>query len=258
MLRITDASVIRAILERDRPWAVYALGDLSPGFAAYCDWFALQDEPPALVLLYRRFDPPILFAMGAPDRVARLIQEIDAPAVSFHVRPDIVAALRPDYRFADLRPMWRMIVDSETFRPVALDDADASPLSRADIDAITGLYADGHEKGESPDFFDPSMVEQGIFWGVWEGDELVAVAGTHLISSADGVCAIGNVYTRHDRRGHGLAARVTSAVVSEAFRRNLRTVVLNVAQRNRAAARMYERLGFSRYCDFAEGLALRS
>ena len=256
MPRIADPSVIRNILERDRPWAVYALGDLSPGFAEYCDWFALQAEPPALILLYRRFDPPIFFAMGAPDRVARLIQEIDTPAVSFHVRPDIVAAMRPDYRFADLRPMWRMIVDAETFRPKDLDDA--SPLSGANIDAITGLYADGHEKGESPDFFDPSMVEQGMFWGVWDGDELVAVAGTHLIAPPYGVCAIGNVYTRRDRRGHGLAARVTSAVVSDAFRRNLRTVVLNVAQRNRAAARVYERLGFRRYCDFAEGLALRS
>lgn len=256
MPRIADPSVIRTILELDRPWAAYALGDLSPGFAEHCEWFALLDEPPALVLLYRRFDPPVLFALGSPDRLACLMQEIETPAVSLQVRPDAMAAILPHYRSAELRAMWRMLVGPETFRATAIGEA--SPLSGADIDAITGLYADGHQRGEGPDFFDPSMVDQGIFRGVWEGAELVAVAGTHLVAPSYGACAIGNVYTRHDRRCHGLAARVTSAVVSDALRRNLPTVVLNVNQRNAAATRVYERLGFRWYCDFVEGLALRS
>ena len=255
MPRLDDLSAIRTILELDRPWAVYALGDLSPGFAEHCEWFAFQDEPPALVLLYRRFDPPVLFAQGPPDRIARLMQEIEAPALSLHVRTDALAAILPPYRSPELRPMSRMLVEPETFRPVA---GEASPLGRADLDAINGLYADGHQTGEGPDFFDPSMVEQGMFRGVWEGDELVAVAGTHLIEEAYGVCAIGNVYTRRDRRRRGLASCVTSAVVSEALLRNLPTVALNVDQRNAAARSVYERLGFRRYCEFVEGLALRS
>jgi len=256
MPRIADLSGIRSILELDRPWAVYALGDLSPGFAEHCKWFALQDEPPALVLLYGRFEPPVLFALGPPDRLACLMQEIDSPAVTLQVRPDALAAILAHYQSADLQAMWRMLVEPETFRPVAVGGA--APLGGADIDAIQALYADGHQRGEGPHFFDPSMVEQGIFRGVWEGDALVAVAGTHLVAPSLGVCAIGNVYTRHDRRGRGLSARVTSAVVSDAFLRNLPTVVLNVDQRNAAAIRVYERLGFRRYCDFAEGLARRS
>lgn len=255
-LRTADPSVIRPILELDRPWAVYALGDLSPGFAEHCEWFALQDEPPALVLLYRRFDPPVLFALGSPGRLARVMTEIEAPAFYLQVRPDVLPVILLHYRPAELRPMWRMVVDPQTFRAAALGDA--LPLSEADVDAITRLYADGHERGQSPDFFDPSMVEQGIFWGVRERDELVSVAGTHLIAPSSGVCAVGNVYTRHDRRGQGLGARVTSAVVSEALRRSLRTVVLNVDRRNTAAIRVYERLGFLGYCDFLEGLVLRS
>jgi ribosomal protein S18 acetylase RimI-like enzyme len=256
MPRIADLSAIRTILELDRPWAVYALGDLSPGFAEHCEWFAFPDEPPALLLLYRRFDPPVLFAQGPADRVARLMQEIEAPALSLHVRTEALAAILPPYRSPELRPMWRMLVEPETFRPAAAGEA--ALLSGADIDAIKGLYADGHQAGEGPDFFDPSMVEQGMFRGVWEGDELVAVAGTHLVEPTFGVCAIGNVYTRRDRRRRGLASRVTSAVVSDALLRNLPTVALNVDQRNAAARRVYERLGFKRHCDFVEGLALRA
>ncbi len=247
---------MRAILEHDRPWAVYALGDLSPGFAEHCQWFALQDTSPALLLLYQRFDVPVLFAIGSPSHLERLIREIDAPVISLHVRQDALAAIGTRYRPAEVRAMWRMVVDPESFRPVP--SGPTSRLTPGDIGAITHLYSDGDRRGEGPDFFDGSMVEQGIYRGVWEGEELVSVAGTHIVVPSEGVCAIGNVYTRHDRRRQGLGARVTSAAVSDALARAFPTVVLNVDQRNAAAIRVYERLGFRLYCDFAEGLARRS
>jgi GNAT superfamily N-acetyltransferase len=256
MPRTADPSLIRTILERDRPWAVYALGDLSPDFAEHCLWFALPEPSPALLLLYQRFDPPVLFALGSPSRLGRLIQEVDAPVISLHVRRDALAAIRTRYRPMEIRAMSRMVVDPEGFRPV--ESGATSRLTGADVDAINHLYADGDRRGEGPDFFDRSMVEQGLFRGVWEGGELVAVGGTHLVVPSEGVCAVGNVYTRHDRRGQGLGARVTSAVVSDALAREFPTVVLNVDQGNAAAIRVYQRLGFRRYCDFVEGLARRS
>jgi predicted GNAT family acetyltransferase len=65
------------------------------------------------------------------------------------------------------------------------------------------------------------------------------------------------VYVRQDRRGRGLAARVTSAVAADALAKGLRTVALNVSQMNSAALRVYERLGFRLYCPFVAGRALR-
>lgn len=253
---LTDPSLIRRILERDRPWAVYALGDLSPGFAEHSRWFALPDAPPALLLLYGRFDPPILFALGPPRRLQDLVAEIEPPVVSLQVRAGALAAVQTRYRRVEACPMWRMVVDARSFRPVA--SGPTSPLRADDVGAITSLYADGDERSEGPDFFDPSMVEQGIFRGVWEGEELVSVAGTHLVVPSEGVCAVGNVYTRHDRRGRGFGVRVTSAVVSTALARGIPTVVLNVDQRNASAIRVYERLGFRLHCDFVEGPAFRS
>ncbi len=74
-----------------------------------------------------------------------------------------------------------------------------------------------------------------------------------------GVAAVGNVYTRRDRRGRGLAARVTSAVTAHLLRHDppLSTVALNVNQHNAAALRVYAGLGYERYCGFHEGLARR-
>ncbi len=68
---------------------------------------------------------------------------------------------------------------------------------------------------------------------------------------------MGNVYTRRDRRGRGLAARVTSAVTAHLLRHDppLSTVALNVNQHNAAALRVYAGLGYERYCGFHEGLA---
>ena len=253
--RVEDPARIRALLESDRPWAAYALADLEPGFREHCLWLAREDSPPALVMLYRRVNPPVIFALGSAERLASLFREIEEPALYLHVRPEALPAIETRYRTAEVRPQWRMTLEPEHFRPVP--PGDASRLGPRDVEAIRALYADGEPRGEAPDFFDPSMVGQGIFRGVQERGELVAVAGTHVVSHAESVCAIGNVYVRHDRRGRGLGASVTSAVAADALSQGLRTVALNVSQQNRAALRVYERLGFRLYCPFVAGRAFR-
>src|SRR5439155_19334107 len=95
----------------------------------------------------------------------------------------------------------------------------------------------------------------GVFCGIREGEDLIAVAGTHLVSAAESVGAVGNIYTRRDRRGRGLATQTTAAVVAELRRLGIATIVLNVSRTNVPAVRVYERLGFRRYCDYFEGRA---
>jgi len=90
---------------------------------------------------------------------------------------------------------------------------------------------------------------------VREGAGLVAVAGTHVFAPPEGVAGLRNIYTRRDRRGHGLGGRVTAAVVSELLRRNVSTIVLNVNEANAPAIRVYEKLGFRPYCPYFEMIA---
>jgi RimJ/RimL family protein N-acetyltransferase len=252
---IHDRDSIRAILRTDPRWSLYALGDLAPGYFEHCEWHAADDGVPALLLLYRAVTPPVLFAAGEPLAAARLAEEIAEPAVYLHVRPEAAQALEPLYRPLEQKPMLRMALDRSRFRPES--EANAVPLGKADAARVEKLYADGIETGESPDFFFPTMIERGVFFGIEEDGELAAVAGTHLAVPEEGVAAVGNVYTRRDRRGRGLAGRLTGAVTLELLRMGIPVVGLNVNQRNAAAIRVYERLGFATHCEFVEGPAVR-
>jgi ribosomal protein S18 acetylase RimI-like enzyme len=253
--RLVDPAAIRALLEADRPWSVYALGDLAPGFAEHSEWRCADDEP-ALILLYRAFETPVLFALGDPLFISPLLDEIRGePRMYLSIRPEILPLVSTHWRVENETAMWRMIVTPETFRPVEMEGV--VRLGPGDLSALRRLYADGEPSGEAPDFFSPDMLARGVFFGIFEGSELMASAGTHLVAPSESVGAVGNVYTRRDRRGRGLAARLTSAVTAALLEMRLRTVALNVNQRNAAAVRVYEGLGYERHSQFYEGLAIR-
>lgn len=250
---LTDLAVVRARLETDRSWAVYALGDLAPGFREHSAWYA---APGALLLLYRAFETPVLFTLGPPENIGPLLDEIAHEREMYlSIRPEVLPLIEARWQVKHLAAMWRMVLDPARFLPQPSDGV--VRLAPADLPALEALYADGQATGEVPDFFNPPMLAQGVFFGVREGEALVAAAGTHLVSTELSVGAVGNVYTRRDRRGRGLAARVTSAVTAELKQSGLTTIALNVNQHNAPAQRVYARLGYQRYGAFYEGVAFK-
>jgi len=121
---LRDPGAIRAILATDRPWSLYALGDLAPGLFEHCSWFQTATEPRALILLYRGFSVPVLFTLGSPEGVATLLTEIAAESSLYlHVRPEIVPVLETCYRIPEKKPMCRMLLDPAMYRPAATDGA---------------------------------------------------------------------------------------------------------------------------------------
>ena len=247
---LTDRDQIRQLLQRDPVWAAYALGDLGPELWLHTTWHRAEDE---LALVLRSYSVAILWASGTLEGLG---EEIASEArYSVQVRPSSLPELSRYYRTSNLKRMWRMTLDSREFRPASFGQM--ARLGATDVGALERLYADGAETGESPEFFFGSMVCDGVFFGAREGDELTNVAGTHLVAIEESVGAIGNVYTRQDRRGRGLAGQATSAVVTELLRLGVRVIALNVYQSNAAAIQVYERLGFRRHCEFVEGIVER-
>ena len=259
MPRLTDKNEIRTRLRRDPAWSVYALGDLQLPIFAKTLWFV-----PDLTLVVQEYGTAILFAMG-PGSVREALECVAGP-VHLQVQRDALDEVVRHAAVSSPRLMWRMIWTGDLSRRSATTlhrakaDRMASPsavtsrLNASDVSALQDLYADGDASGESPDFFFPSMVADGVFHGMYEDTALVAAAGTHLLAREEGVAAIGNVYTRQDRRGRGLGRLVMSAVLGELA--GVEMIGLNVRADNHAALHLYESLGFARHCEFYEALAV--
>jgi ribosomal protein S18 acetylase RimI-like enzyme len=245
MPRLTDKDEIRTRLRRDPAWSVYALGDLAPAMFSKTAWFE-----PDLTLVVRDYGTAILFAMG-PGSVREALECVEGP-VHLQVQRDALDEVARHATVSSPRLMWRMTWTGDR---TPLPGTVTTRLGPSEVPALQHLYTDGKSSGESPDFFFPSMVADGVFHGIREGTELVAAAGTHLVAREEGAAAIGNVYTRRDRRGRGLGRLVMNAVLADLA--GVETVGLNVRADNDAALHLYESLGFARHCQFYEAVATR-
>jgi ribosomal protein S18 acetylase RimI-like enzyme len=248
--RLTDKSEILTYLETDRRYAAYAIGDLEAGLFEQCTWVGAEraGQLHALALLYRGLDPPALFMMGETGGLRAILADALRPERAYLTcRKEHLSMARDVYAWHKTSPMWRMVLQRERFRPVGDDCVQIAP---AHSEQLTALFVHGGGLA-----FSPAQVAAGVFYGIIVEEQVVAVAGTHLVSPTYSVAAVGNVFTHpdHRRRGYGTAA--TSAVVSELLRRDMGDIVLNVGQDNAAAQHIYEHLGFARYCPFLEGPA---
>jgi len=256
---LSDKAEIQRYLETDRNYAAYALGDLDEGFFEKCTWRVAEENDVirALALEYVGFAPPILFLMGAGDGVAALLAgptQLDRVFVT--AREEHLSTLSRFYRWDELEHMWRMVLrgpegvsgEPQVRAPVRY----CKRLGMDDMDRLSVLYSLG-----GGDAFSPTQMMQGVFYGVEQAGQLVSVAGTHLVSDRYSVGAIGNVMTHPDHHSHGYATLTTHAVCAELIRRGIQTIVLNVRQDNAPAIRVYEKLGFVRYCPFYEGVIER-
>ncbi len=246
-MQLTDKDAIRAILRRDPRWCVYALGDLTPRMFAKCQWFT-----PDLTLVLHDYGTSILFAHGTGS-IREALRHVRWP-VHLQVQPRALDEVARHATVDHVKHMLRMALDdASAVDRTRASTHTASRLTANDVEALKRLYADGEAAGESPDFFYDSMVSDGVFCGVYEGADLIAASGTHLVSRDEGAAAIGNVYVRRDRRGKGLSRVTTAAVLHEL--RGIETIGLNVRADNAAAIRVYESLGFVTHCEFREALA---
>lgn len=254
MPELHDPSDVRARLERDRPWAAFSLADLDPPNAGHARWFG-PTHGAGVVLVYGAYDPPIVVCHGEVTECDRTLDEPTVRAATqtayLNVGPAQTDALARHFPRFEARPMVRMLLDREAVADLALSSG-VVRLGPDDLPQLQRLYAD-----QPPAFFLPSQLQEGVYFGVREHGALIAVAGTHVVSTVARVAALGNVHTRADQRARGLATAVTRAVCVDLLRLGIVTCVLNIVAANDAARRVYERVGFREHCRYAEGLAAR-
>jgi ribosomal protein S18 acetylase RimI-like enzyme len=246
-VRISRKEWIQSRLEQNRPWTAYALADLEPGYYENAEWFCDPDGV-GLTLLYHGFHRPLIFCIEHSSHLESVLDEIegilDGPDRYLVSGPEDVPVLRRRYNVSEERKMIRMALDARSFRPAP---GEVTRLGPDDLSNLKTLYTEN-----PPEFFLDSMLTNGIYYGIYEGIELVAVAGTHIASHQYSVGGLGNIYTRAERRSQGYATRVTAAVTSELLALGVSTIVLNVREDNEAAGRVYSRLGYEPFCQYSE------
>jgi ribosomal protein S18 acetylase RimI-like enzyme len=116
------------------------------------------------------------------------------------------------------------------------DAADAVRLTHHDVTQMCALA-----ELTRPGPFDVRTIDFGEYFGVFDGDRLIAMAGERMhdrhLREVSGIC------THPEAQGRGLARRLTALVVRRALARG-ETPFLHVVAANARAITLYERMGF--------------
>lgn len=247
----SDRAVLRDFLEGDRRYAAYAICDLEEREFGRTRWGLAweRDEPIALVLEYHGPTPQPLFVMGRPDGIEVVLRDLIRPRLAYVAVPDaLLPAVETAYRVDPGQTMVRMSVDQAHFRPYP---ATVQRLLPVEIGDLNRLYQLGFAS-----WLPPGTIADGVYYGMRVNGQLVAAAGTHVISRSARLAVVGNVLTHVDFRGRGFATAVTGAVTAELLR-TCDEVVLNVRADNPPALNAYRRLGYGEHLRFEERLVHR-
>jgi predicted GNAT family acetyltransferase len=139
---------------------------------------------------------------------------------------------------------WRTLMSVSGQQMVAHDlatvpgEAPVRPLTAADVPAMLALIALAR-----PGPFEARTIELGQYIGVFDGDELLALAGERM--RFPGWTEVSAVATHPAARQRGLGALLTHHVAQGIVERG-GTPFLHVAEENDDAIRLYQRLGFVR------------
>ena len=252
-ISLHDKKQIEAVLRQNTPLNLYALGDLDDFFWPYTSWYGWpsSSEIEQVVLMYTGEPLPVLLAMtdGKEEALAQLLSDLlpVLPARFYaHLNGPAESVLDGAYQKTSHGMHYKMSLrDWEAVQKV--DTSGAVQLRPADLPALEALYAASYPGN----WFQPRMLETGFYFGCWEGDRLVSVAGVHVYSRQFHAAALGNITTHPEFRGRGLGRRVT-ARLCQALRDTAGEIGLNVKIDNLPAITCYRRLGFETVATYEE------
>ncbi len=163
--------------------------------------------------------------------------------------PSLIAFCDPGERFycAEWRgPQpagWTIEVDSSMCAMLwtgALPPADASlPIVRLGMEHVPQMLEIAAVTRPGP--FPQRPMEMGEWYGLLEGDRVVAMAGERLYASP--LREVSGICTLPEYQGRGYARRLTEQVIRSQLTRGL-SPFLHVASSNTRARTLYERMGF--------------
>ena len=247
----TDRELLREFLGQDRLYAAYAICDLEAREFGRTRWGAAYDGDDliAVGMEYTGPTPQPLFVLGRADGINAVLRDVIRPRAAYiAARTEMLPAVEAHYRVDPGPQMVRMWVDRAHFRPYP---ATVQRLLPVEIGELNRLYQLGFAS-----WLPSGAIADGVYYGMRVNGQLVAAAGTHVVSPSARLAVVGNVLTHLDYRGRGFATAVTGAVTAELLR-FCDQIVLNVRADNPPAINAYRRLGYVEHARFEERLIHR-
>ncbi len=244
---------IEAFLRPSTFLHLFAIGDLDELFWQYTTWYALKDNEQIkeVVLLYTGTAQPTLLGLtrepaGLMPELLRSVMHLLPKRFYAHLSGDLAAVFAENYQVQLHGRYYKMALTDEALLN-NINTSEVIGLSPSDASDLEGFYRASYPGN----WFDPRMLETGYYYGIRCDADLVSVAGVHVYSPVYKVAALGNITTRPDFRGRGLAAAVT-AKLCKALSLTVDHIGLNVKADNTSALSCYERLGFERIASYEE------
>lgn len=237
------------ILETRRLAAATAYACLDPRiFSQTTGYVANSPGQPALLLHAGGSPGASLYALGPTAGILAILREVSVPRYSYITYEAAHEHLiKQHFVLHGVQPLARMAVSSSTFRPIP---SPATALGPIDLGQANALYRSG---GGAP--ISQRYLNEGKYFGIWEGEKLVSIAGTQLISERHGIAVVANVFTHPSYRNKGYATQCVGTLTG-ALLASVPDVVLNVDPENTPAVRSYTRLGYTEQCRLAEAWAV--
>ncbi len=238
--RVDDRDELARLFLRRPEVHIYGLGDLDEPFWTPSRWLRSGDAVVGIVPLPESTVTAVYAISDAdPEGTLDLLVGLlgDLPSGTQITGPvGLFQRCREHRTVKDLEPHVKMVLRSSKLPTLS---PSVVPLTRADASALDLLY----DRAPGAAFYLPSMLDHDTWVGIWEGGDLIAAAGTHVVGTRHRVAAIGGVFTDPLHRGRGLGAAVTAGVLHRLSER-VDTIGLNVVADNFAARRVYDSLGF--------------
>ncbi|OFZ14124.1 MAG: hypothetical protein A2X86_04540 [Bdellovibrionales bacterium GWA2_49_15] len=256
VVRISDRSLLAAYFGHNPFVNAYALGDLDSFFWPRTEWFGIyqNQDLKTIVLLYSDDNIPVLLAI---DHEAELLGSAITncltkfvPAHFYaHLAPSLLPAFQAKYECVHHGTYLKMGLRPPTSFVLAHDVQDifARRLTSDDLAQATLLFKNAYPGN----WFSGRMLETGKYFGAFNHEEMVGIAGVHVYSPSYKVAALGNITVAHDWRKRHIGAYLTS-VLCEDLLQELSVITLNVKADNFVAIRCYEKLGFTTISRYEE------
>jgi ribosomal protein S18 acetylase RimI-like enzyme len=229
-------------------------------YFSHCQWAADYHERARIeeaVLIYSGLATPTVLAFGSTDRFGSLLDElIDLLPREFfcHYQKDYRNKLLSQYNEKTLGAFIKMRLKNYA-KQNSISQSVSDKIKRLDnthCELLTEFYKVSYPES----YFDKRMLETGMYFGYFENNEIVTVAGIHVDSEQYSVTALGNIATNPKYRNKGLAKIVTARLLNE-ITSTREVITLNVKAENSAAIKCYSDLGFVKTHDYCEGFFTR-